>query len=936
MEGKRVLNSPPEKRKASAGSNGRSRSKRGRRGLRIFTTILKVLGTLAVMGCLTVGMFLWIFMQYVQNTLAPELKVDMGAFTMQQTSVVYYQDRSTGEWKELQRLMGTENRTLVTFDQLPDHLVEALVCIEDTRFWQHHGVDWKRTGGAVLNMFFSMKDTFGGSTITQQTIKNLTGENEGTVKRKITEIFRALELENNYKKEEILETYLNLVYFGNHAYGVQAAADTYFGKDVSELTLAESAMIVGLTKNPSKYNPLGADWQKEAARNRQVDVLWTMKESGSIGESQYERAKNEELIFVGTPEYEALHGGGEEELDENGQPIVRSNDNVFSYFVDALFNDVRDDLAEKMKISRGAAEQLLYSAGYKIYATVDLDIQEIAESVYEDQSNLDKQNSKGDQLQSAITIMDPYTGNVVGIVGGIGEKTASRIENLALSHRPCGSAFKPVSVYAPAMDAGIISPASIIDDYPVRLNDSGSGGYPRNTPQRYRGLIPMRTAIQVSTNTTAVRALQQLTFASSFEFLTEKLGFELDSRDIAEAPLAMGGLTYGVSTLEMAAAYSSFANSGIYTQPKFYTLVMDADGELDANGDPVSGSVILENPSQSWMAMSSSTAFMMTELMKETMSSGGTGASANFSGMNIAGKTGTTTNNYDRYFVGYTPYYCAAVWVGYPKSNADIGKFPTSPANTLWKLVMEEIHKELPNREFATPSTGTHFITTCLDCGLLATEACDQAKRVQTVRAAVGMEPEGECSCHVTIEVCTHTVTAEDGTTTEVRHLAGQYCPEENVQEILVTTVHRDTVYRKGGSSTYIDLETGEQQTVDGIPIAAEDDDALVETWLRRGLCPDHTAETWNPPVDPGQDIYYDEFGNPVDAEGNPIILPPDYVPPSDSGMIPPTDTTPTDPTDSSGPTTPTDPTTPSEPGEPGGEGGGLSGFLDSIFRGNG
>ena len=276
------------------------RKKRSRR--RIGVTILKVLGTLVVMGCLTVGMFAWIFMQYVNNTLAPQLTVDLSSFTMNQTSVVYYQDDETGEWVELQKLMGVENRTLVTYDQIPEDLITALVCIEDQRFWEHNGVDWKRTLGAVVNMFFSMRDTFGGSTITQQTVKNVTGENEGTVKRKITEIFRALELEKNYKKEEILETYLNLVFFGNRAYGVQAAAETYFGKDVGDLSLAECAMIVGLTNNPSKYNPLGKDWQQEAARERQLTVLSEMLKQGKIDQATYDAAMNEYLILVGTPE----------------------------------------------------------------------------------------------------------------------------------------------------------------------------------------------------------------------------------------------------------------------------------------------------------------------------------------------------------------------------------------------------------------------------------------------------------------------------------------------------------------------------------------------------------------------------------------------------------------------------------------------------------
>ena len=255
MEGKRVLNSPPEKRKASAGSNGRSRSKRGRRGLRIFTTILKVLGTLAVMGCLTVGMFLWIFMQYVQNTLAPELKVDMGAFTMQQTSVVYYQDRSTGEWKELQRLMGTENRELITYEQIPEDLINAFIAIEDKRFLTHNGVDWKRTAAGLLYMLTGRRIQ-GGSTITQQLIKNVTDYDDVTVNRKIWEIFTALDLENNYDKKDILTLYMNQIWMGNGCRGVQEHSTARRG-----MWAALPGPGEGGGKLPRKKSAAGISWR---------------------------------------------------------------------------------------------------------------------------------------------------------------------------------------------------------------------------------------------------------------------------------------------------------------------------------------------------------------------------------------------------------------------------------------------------------------------------------------------------------------------------------------------------------------------------------------------------------------------------------------------------------------------------------------------------
>ena len=331
-------------------SHQRNTSRKRRRGGRTVGTVFKVLGTLCLVGVLSIAIFLWIFLTYVKTTLAPELEIDLNDFTMNLSSEILYQDEN-GDWQVLETLYGTENRIWVDYENIPKCVIDATIAIEDKRFGEHHGVDWRRTASAVLNMFFGMKDTHGGSTITQQVIKNLTEDDTVTVKRKVTEIFRALELEKNFSKADIMEVYLNKVYFGSSAYGIGAAAKTYFGKDVQDLTLAEAASIVGITNNPSIYNPLFdnvishntgrvdengdpiyEDWNTvQWNKFRQELILGEMLDQGKITQEEYDEAVAQELIFVGTPEYEAIHGS-EDETEEDA-----SDSSTWSYFVDMVF-----------------------------------------------------------------------------------------------------------------------------------------------------------------------------------------------------------------------------------------------------------------------------------------------------------------------------------------------------------------------------------------------------------------------------------------------------------------------------------------------------------------------------------------------------------------------------------------------------------------------
>ena len=886
-EGHRVEGQPAESRStAPAGQRQRSASKKKkRRGTG--KTILKVLGTLCLIGVLSIGIFAWIFMQYVKTTLAPELEINLNDFTMNLSSSILYEDEN-GEWKELEKLYGLENRIWVDYENIPKYVWQAAVAIEDERFFEHHGVDWKRTGYAVVNMFFGMKNTFGGSTITQQVIKNLTEEDSTTVKRKVTEIFRALELEENYSKEDILEVYLNKVYFGSNAYGVGAAAETYFGKEIQELSLAEIASIIAITNNPSKYNPLYnnivshntgktdaegepiyEDWTTvQWNKYRQELILGNMLEQGYISQEEHDQAVAEQLVFVGTPEYEALYGSQTEE-----EEAVTDNGS-WSYFVDLVFEDVKQGLMDKYGYTAETAVDLIYNAGYKIYATVDPEIQSIAESVYEDVSNLDYQASTGEQLQSGITIMDPYTGDVVASVGGIGEKTGKRTFSYATAKRPCGSAIKPLSVYAPAIENGVITPASVYDDYPLKLNDRGTGGYPKNDPSRYRGLVTLSTAVKYSVNTVAVRVLQELGYATSFDFMVNNFNFDLDDADLAEAPLAMGGFTYGVSTQEMAAGYCAFINDGIYTVPRTYIRVEDDNGN-----------VVLDNPSNSWKAVSETTAYQINVLLKEVMRSG-TGTLARISGMTTAGKTGTTSDNYDRYFVGYTPYYCAAVWVGYGY-NRTVVVNGGNPAAILWYKVMSQVHEGLENKDFNTPSSGLEQVTVCTKTGLKPGEGCP----TQRVTITAGNGPTETCTMHTTVEICT-----------ESGQLAGEFCPAECRETRTVCTYERAVVYLPSGTTT-IDPETGEE-VVTGTPITAEDSGELLSSLQAAGTCTIHTEETVDPnqPLDPDDPNY--------DPNNPPVVDPddPNYDPNNPPVVDP----------DDPDPSTPDEPDEPTEPEEGG------------------
>ncbi len=767
----------------------------------------RIIGTLLLVFVVTLTIFSGIFMAYINSTMRGKVEVYLDEFETKVSTELYSQDPDTGEWVMYQTLyLNSENRIWTDLEDIPKYLQEAAIAIEDKRFEKHHGVDWKGTTRAIVYTLFG-KNVQGGSTITQQLVKNVTGDNEVTVKRKITEIYRALELEKRYEKDEILEAYLNEVFFGQSCYGVVTASRMYFNKDVSDLTLAECASLMGITNNPSMYDPTLSSWTRENNRERQLTILGAMLEQGKISQEEYDAAKAEDIVFsngftisgkyVGSdgtatePEPEEPPADDTESPADEEEPAIKGR---YSWFTEAMIGDVADALVEKYGITDKvrdngttytAYEQawdMVHGKGYKIYTTQNPKYQKIAEDVCYDLSNIpytsSYTNSAGeqveDQLQIALTIVDPTNGYVVAMIGGAGEKQADRVWNWAVNARQCGSAIKPLSTYAPALDDGTINGASVIDDYPMLLNGDV---WPRNDNWRYQGLMPLHLALRQSLNTCAVRINLAYGVTNSYDFLVNKLGFEnltyTDSQQVGN--MALGGFEKGVTTEEMAAGFATFVNEGVYTKPRTFVRVEDANGN-----------VILENEAQSTVAMKNTTAALMNSLLQEA-SLQGTGYQAQFPGMHIAGKTGSTNSNKDRYFAGYTPYYSCAVWAGYEHNQRIVAS--GNPCAVIFQKVMKAIHEDLPDKDFFS-CAGLTSVAVCADSGMLASENCAldvRGSRVYTALVAADNAPTSVCTMH-TAPSYTVNMADSDGNVTTVTGSVLNYQREliEGHDEIVV------------------------------------------------------------------------------------------------------------------------------------------------------
>lgn len=721
------------------------------------------------------------------------------------TSVIPLGYKSTmvdAEGRQIAELVAAgSNRIWVDIEDVPEHVQKAFVAIEDERFYEHNGIDLKgiiRAG--VKGVASGFKRTEGASTITQQLLKNSVFDfmSESTiaekVERKLQEQYLAVELEKNMSKEEILESYLNMINLGQNALGIQAAANRYFNKDVRDLTISEAAVIAGTTKSPTGYNPIS---NQEKNRERRDLVLEHMLDQGYISQSEYEEALEDDV-------YARIQTTNQE----------KGVATVFSYYVDATVEQVINDLQEVKGYTAQQAYNLVYMGGLTIETAQDPAIQAIMDEEMGNEENypanvrigLDyaltvvkpdgeqknyskemmeeyfKQNEsanfellfdteedaqahidaykaslveEGDtiyeraemtiQPQASMVVMDQATGYVKGIVGGRGEKTANLTLNRAVDTvRQPGSTFKPVSTYAPALDSAGLTLATTQFDAPYNYQDSGRPVRNWNG-EAYQGWTNLRRGIEQSMNIVAVKTLTDITPALGITYL-ENMGITTLQKETVNGhndyiqSLALGGITKGVTNLELTAAYATIANGGVYTKPVFYTRILDHDGN-----------VLIDNTvSYTRTVLKDSTAWLLTSAMKDVVNQG-TGGAVRFSGMTIAGKTGTTSKNNDVWFVGYTPYYTAGIWAGFD-NNHKLGRGETSYHKTIWKKVMSRIHENLENKDFPKPESVTSA-TVCAASGKRPIPGiCDGMMKSEYF--AVGTEPTEYCNVHVTGEAC--------------------------------------------------------------------------------------------------------------------------------------------------------------------------------------
>lgn len=625
--------------------------------------ILVFIITLIIGGAIAGGVVITAVMGLWGNTDG----IDLNSLTMDNNSTVVYLDPETSEEKLLLTLTSDENRIWVELEATPRNLQNAFISIEDERFPTHSGVDIKRTVKATLTYFVDKvsgkggQASLGGSTITQQLIKNITGEDEQTISRKIAEISKSIDLEKKLSKDQILELYMNCIYLANNSHGVQTAANLYFDKDVSLLNLAECASIASITQNPSLYDPfVNPDKNKE----RQELVLAKMLSLGYITQDEYDEAVDFPVVF------------SKETANAKKEEIVTS------YYVDQVVRDAISRLEEK-GYSNSLATKMVYSGGLKIYCAYDPDIQSLLEKYYSNSGNF-----YDSEAQSSMVIMDPSDGRVVAMVGGIGEKEASFTLNRATqSTRQPGSTIKPIAVYAPAFENGTINTRTRIMD----KRKSYNGWTPRNYSYKYSNVnVGMDYAIQQSLNTVPVEIMSEMGFDTAFYFMRDKLNFttlvESESvngdiyTDLGYAQLALGGLTHGVTNLELTASYCIFPNQGIYNRPYTFTEVKNEKNETILTGP---------DPNAMIQAISPKTASIMNRYLGSVITSGTGRGAALASGKFSAGKTGTTSENFDRWFVGYTADYVSAVWYGYdtPKSIS----VSSNPCIPVWKNVMDKV-----------------------------------------------------------------------------------------------------------------------------------------------------------------------------------------------------------------------------------------------------
>lgn len=695
--------------------NKKKRSPAMRRVSWILGTIYRVtmsfIMVCVITGCIC-GCALVVYLLDYIGTLED---IDITNIDANYTSILYANDES-GNPYELSRLHGQENRILVDFVDMPQELIDVVVAAEDKRFWEHNGVDWQRTAAATLGFFLpGLDDRFsgGGSSITQQLIKNATGEWDVSVERKIKEIFSAIKLQNTYTREQILEAYLNIAAFGHNTNGIEAAANYYFNKSTKDLSLVECATIVAITKAPTAYDPIE---NPEANKERRRYIFDTMLEMGTLTQEEHDRAVRQDVTI------------------QLSQVPAQQPNSSNTWFEDYVIEEVIADLMDEHGMTYTDAQALLFRGGLKIFTTVDQDMQERLEEMYiysDSEDSIFPQLSNAIYPESAFVILDHH-GQIKALAGSNRPKKGNRVHSYATDEpRQPGSTIKPISAYLQGIERNFITWSTVVEDSPIQLpgtsfETDGYQPWPVNYYGGYDGDQTCVMALQRSINTIPVKILNMIGWTDSMYFLQDRLGISSivtpeenpESNDNALSPMALGALTRGATVLEMAAAYQIFANSGTYTEPTSYTIVQDNEGNTLLEAETVPTRVI-----------SKETSSILNLMMQQVVvGSRGTGTAARFSGdlagMPIAGKTGTSQDNYDQWFIGVTPYYIGATWMGYAPKRQSINYSPHPfPTPILWKNVMEQFHEGLEVKDFEYSSNIVQM-TYCAESGDLASDDC--------------------------------------------------------------------------------------------------------------------------------------------------------------------------------------------------------------------
>ncbi len=624
------------------------------------------------------------------------------------------------EGNTIAKFGNSKNTNNISLNKIPNNLKNAYISIEDQRFYKHSGVDLPRTTAAIFSYIRNLgSSSFGGSSITQQLVKNLTGDSSSKVTRKINEWIKAFALEAVLEKDEILEAYLNIIYVGPNIYGVDLGSKYYFSKNIENLSLAECAFLAGINNAPNSYNPFSEKDNSEKIKSRTITVLYKMLELNYIDNSQYEYAKKEVengLSF------------------KNGKIEDSSKNNIYSYHTDSLLNEIIEDISDKKDISKEFATNYIEMAGLKIYSTQNSKIQKTIENELSKPKYIIKSviNSNSTS-QAAMVVLNHENGQVLGCVGGIGKKDTSRGLNRATqSIRQTGSAGKPIAVLIPAINENIITASSIYNDEPTTFDDGTEDGYSPTDYNNYRGNITVRKAVESSQNIPFVKIMEQITPKLSIKYM-KKMGISSLTNIDNNLNLALGGLDKGISPLEMTAAYATIANDGIYIEPTFYSKIENSYGKI-----------VVKPKQTKKRVFSKEVAFIVQSLLLEPVNGIlGTAKYCKINGIDVAAKTGTTNDDYDRWLCGFTPYYTAATWFGFD-FNETINFNNKNPSGQIWASVMKQIHSGLPNKEFDIPSK-IESESICPITGNVATDIC---KNAYTEYFLEGTTPTKFCTDH--------------------------------------------------------------------------------------------------------------------------------------------------------------------------------------------